>query len=157
MGLQLTYKLVKDHHCGQILIYGKKSATASTQRCAHPHSNIATTEGLFGLRWHNMPREGERGKEKKVAQIRRHFNTFQCDFDNQLYCTSLANGRGHLLTYTCLLVTNILAYQNLLFVIRVKLEVTKPTVNRTSASVLAHWLWQTLGIFNFSPGHRQAS
>ena len=85
-----------------------------------------------------MPREGERGKEKKVAQIRRHFNTFQCDFDNQLYCTSLANGRGHLLTYTCLLVTNILAYQNLLFVIRVKLEVTKPTVNRTSASVLTH-------------------
>ena len=85
-----------------------------------------------------MPREGERGKEKKVAQIRRHFNTCQCDFDNQLYCTSLANGRGHLLTYTCLLVTNILAYQNLLFAIRVKLEVTKPTVNRTSASVLAH-------------------
>ena len=74
MGLQLTYKLVKGHRCGQILIYGKKSATASTQRCAHPHSNIATTEGLFGLRWHNMPREGERGKEEKVAQIRRHIS-----------------------------------------------------------------------------------
>ena len=84
-----------------------------------------------------MPREGERGKEKKGAQIWRHFNTFQCDIDNQLYCTSLANGKGHLLTYTCLLETNILAYQNLLFVIGVKLEITKPTVNRTSASVLA--------------------
>ena len=86
---------------------GKKSATASTQWFAHPRSNIATTEGLFGLRWHNMPREGERGKEKKGAQIWRHFNTFQCDIDNQLYCTSLANGKGHLLTYTCLLETNI--------------------------------------------------
>ena len=85
-----------------------------------------------------MPREGERGKEEKGSpNPEAHFNTFQCDFDNQLYCTSLANGRGHLLTYTCLLVTNILAYQNLLFVIGVKLEITKPTVNRTSASVLA--------------------
>ena len=77
-----------------------------------------------------MPREGERGKEKKGAKIGGisiHFNATLIT-----NCTVL-----HLLTYTCLLETNILAHQNLLFVIGVKLKITKPTVNRTSASVLA--------------------